>query len=994
MAITIKELLAADTISQASDKINFNFDQLLLNGGGPVGPPGIIGPPGPIGGRGIRGSQWFDGSLEPTDPSIIFPTLYQNDMYLEGPINSFPTGDGDVWEYNGTTWLWTGINLKGDQGTPGTSEDWGTFGNPVVIDPTLAATLYPVEIPTIATGVRAVTIGGVPDPIWTGGASSYEIDYGLATNMNNDVGGASLWLHTPGALTDVIKFSGGDVVGDYTNVYTQLSSIILNEGDQLMLKDNKGNPGTAANSQGITLWSQNRDIWVQAARAVNIQAGGNHGMATDWVTDANILLEIIDVPPGSSPPEIILSNNSASTQAAEFKVGTQDVQASSTKLGNITGESRNTFFSVRDQFYVYNNISSGADSIILDSTSGGIHLKAGSIIEIESTSDDIELTASGDINTTSTDIYSEVNNNYTIQVTGDYLLEGMVDSSEIHIKTASTGILAIQLFTSDEGSIQVNADGNSIIVGNQLNGGVALDGDNVTVGNGFPSGKSQLSVKGNAAIGTKIYNDTQPLDDSLWVQGHASIGSGISPSYNATLGISDDDDWGGATYAQRGIDVDMIFGDGNYDKFGIKIRMKDTASHGSKLRIGINSQLHDIYQSGIAACFNASAYNQKGSARVYLYKGEIDTGDLGFRYHGISLIDDSKENQADFIYNHLQGCLSINNFKTQGNLSISQLLQGTTSAQYDEWLKPKIPLQVQNSWKGTIGHENYTTQMVLASEIGHTSNHYNSALCYFTQYQDTSNVGANQWKGFGTRIQRVVAQANGGSGASFQGWMQFGGYDGVRGANRFGISWGTGSDGSSAPVSSGGQPERMRLDALGNLAIKTSVYTFLAKAGSNQILSSGYEKNLHSTGMWRANGLGSTAGQTITATLAVGGYIKSSGVWNASDARKKIELGRFKKGGALKKIIGLNPVFYAWNEKGDDPNTTALGFFAQEVEEIIPEAVSLMKTDDYEDERILDYDAIFTTAVGAIKDLNDTVKDQQKTIEDLEARLQRLEEKL
>ena len=38
--ITIKELLAADKVSELVDKINFNFDQLLLNGGGPKGGPG------------------------------------------------------------------------------------------------------------------------------------------------------------------------------------------------------------------------------------------------------------------------------------------------------------------------------------------------------------------------------------------------------------------------------------------------------------------------------------------------------------------------------------------------------------------------------------------------------------------------------------------------------------------------------------------------------------------------------------------------------------------------------------------------------------------------------------------------------------------------------------------------------------------------------------------------------------------------------------------
>ena len=106
MALTIKELLAADTISQAADKINFNFDQLLLNGGGPAGPIGPIGPPGPVGGRGIRGSQWYEGAVDPN--TIIFLDLEENDSYLQG--------NGDVWEYNGTAWVLTGINLEGPQG--------------------------------------------------------------------------------------------------------------------------------------------------------------------------------------------------------------------------------------------------------------------------------------------------------------------------------------------------------------------------------------------------------------------------------------------------------------------------------------------------------------------------------------------------------------------------------------------------------------------------------------------------------------------------------------------------------------------------------------------------------------------------------------------------------------------------------------------------------------------------------------------------------------
>jgi len=87
MPIVIQELLASDTISQAVDKINFNFDQLLLNGGGPVGPAGVQGPTGPIGGRGIKGTSWYDGNADPN--TLIIPGIEQDDYFLQS--------NGEVW---------------------------------------------------------------------------------------------------------------------------------------------------------------------------------------------------------------------------------------------------------------------------------------------------------------------------------------------------------------------------------------------------------------------------------------------------------------------------------------------------------------------------------------------------------------------------------------------------------------------------------------------------------------------------------------------------------------------------------------------------------------------------------------------------------------------------------------------------------------------------------------------------------------------------------
>jgi microcystin-dependent protein len=166
--ITIKEILASDKVSELVDKINFNFDQLLLNGGGPLGPIGGQGEIGPIG---PRGTLWFTAadiyttSLSPTwsgteeqvnDPNVpgypqykgdpnkylsvglgIFPeNTYQlgysnkqfrtGDLYLQegnDSLNSTPSYDGDIWQYDvdSSTWFFTGVNIRGNSGGTGSS---------------------------------------------------------------------------------------------------------------------------------------------------------------------------------------------------------------------------------------------------------------------------------------------------------------------------------------------------------------------------------------------------------------------------------------------------------------------------------------------------------------------------------------------------------------------------------------------------------------------------------------------------------------------------------------------------------------------------------------------------------------------------------------------------------------------------------------------------------------------------------------------------------
>lgn len=118
--IVIKELYDSDDILVAVEKINFNFDQLLLAGGGPAGPTGLQGIQGVAGSKGDRGSQWVAGQGTST---INLPTdgQFRENDFLLNDGGSFVGGPkGQVWYYNNlSTWVDTGINLMGPTGPIG-----------------------------------------------------------------------------------------------------------------------------------------------------------------------------------------------------------------------------------------------------------------------------------------------------------------------------------------------------------------------------------------------------------------------------------------------------------------------------------------------------------------------------------------------------------------------------------------------------------------------------------------------------------------------------------------------------------------------------------------------------------------------------------------------------------------------------------------------------------------------------------------------------------
>jgi hypothetical protein len=240
MPITIKELLASDTISQATDKINFNFDQLLLNGGGPEGPIGPLGPPGPVGGRGLRGTQWFeDPTATPgTDPNtLIFLDLLEGDSYLQS--------DGTVWEYNGTVWVATVINLTGPQGPAGFSAGFQYFGQISLLSG--QNTIYPSPMPGGTSAganpsnqaVPAVMIGGIVSVTPSTSGITYTDAFQISNPMAQSIGSeiTSLFVHQKDSSTRGITFHGGGAIASdkfEQSVIGNLSTIGLGIDDRLV----------------------------------------------------------------------------------------------------------------------------------------------------------------------------------------------------------------------------------------------------------------------------------------------------------------------------------------------------------------------------------------------------------------------------------------------------------------------------------------------------------------------------------------------------------------------------------------------------------------------------------------------------------------------------------------------------------------------------------------------------------------------------------------
>lgn len=389
MPITIQELIASDTISQAVNKINFNFDQLLLNGGGPVGPQGPAGPTGPVGGRGLRGATWYnDPAVAPgTDPNtLIIPTVEEDDYYLQA--------NGNVWEYNGTVWVLTSVNLTGPVGPSGSSFGFnyaGGYPGAASINNQNVAYIVPMPGGTGSganqgtnEGVSVAILGGVASTAIPPSGISFTNAFLIPDVMTKSLDSSllSVLIHQKDSASSAIKFMGGGAIpGDKyeQSVFGNLSDITLGVDDTLNINVPKAatSPLSVSDLIGFNLNTLKRGQQFYSGKHINFLSGVDNtssGLASE-ISDISF---VVGTSNPSIPAKFSVSTSFASATAL-FQVGGNITipTAVTTRTGTVLAEANNITHwgnTVLMASSPYNRIRVDATGILLSSGIGQVEL--------------------------------------------------------------------------------------------------------------------------------------------------------------------------------------------------------------------------------------------------------------------------------------------------------------------------------------------------------------------------------------------------------------------------------------------------------------------------------------------------------------------------------------------------------------------------------------------------------------------------------------------
>ena len=276
MAITIYEIIASDTVSQFADKVNYNFDQLLQNGGGPAGPQGPQGPFGPTGPQGVsgpqgvRGSKWFQGSSYPSSG------VNTGDLFLNT--------SGIVYEYNGSSWVSTGIDLVGTGTVWDQIDGVSTSISTSLPEYTFRYIRPSYDYSTSSGGLnneQAVLVGGAPyGAAIDQGIGGPQVDYVSNTYAADiDTSNGSLFVHAPKELgigrNIILSRIQGDGSSSYnTDVVSDMSYITLDVADGIEIIGQKRVTNSSiygSYTNGITLATPDSQTYIGAGRNITIQ---------------------------------------------------------------------------------------------------------------------------------------------------------------------------------------------------------------------------------------------------------------------------------------------------------------------------------------------------------------------------------------------------------------------------------------------------------------------------------------------------------------------------------------------------------------------------------------------------------------------------------------------------------------------------------------------------------------------------------------------------
>ena len=522
MPITIQEIIASDTISQFVDKTNFNFDQLLLNGGGPSGPTGTKGPTGPAGGRGPKGSTWYDGLVAPNTITVA-PVLRIGDYYLQDSQTIPPLStDGDVWEYDGTVWVLTTTNLQGPVGPIGQSGGFGlSTGAPTFNQSNI---LYngPIGLgdgaSTSNEGVPSIMIGGVTSQTQSLTGIPFTAAYIIPEDIvvGNPSYLTSLLIHQKNSNSRGIVFHGGET--GILDKYEQsdpsvLSNISIGVDDKIMINVPKipTTPAAQLDLRGIELISETRSQYFRAGADILFQSGveatsqfaGQHSNFEINVGsgsssgDGNVFKTITQGTIGTTLLEAGVTTQITLVQSQTIQKGNWQLQAGDIRMISSTAKDIALYSGRKLVLDTVQGASNGA--IELASGSGGISANSVGAITVASSGGNISLTT-----TSATSII--IDSGDEVQMSAD---------SEIVIGAQND--IAISAGQSGAGDINMSANGDIDISQNLVALPIGLVGKNIIIQNkmGPSLGSNNLGnviISSNNQINLRYQGSTSLLN--------------------------------------------------------------------------------------------------------------------------------------------------------------------------------------------------------------------------------------------------------------------------------------------------------------------------------------------------------------------------------------------------------------------------------------------------------------------------------------------------